>query len=67
MSKDIGRSIRVAMAKQDRTNIWLAKELDVSTARISQMKKLKKVDTDVEHVLLGVFNMGYDEFVALGE
>jgi len=64
---NVGKSIKIAIVRNDRSTKWLANQMDVSITRVNQMKSQTAVNTSTLERLASVFNMQVSEFVALGE
>lgn len=64
---NIGRSIKVALAKRDMKQIDLAKSMGCSVAYISKICRSKESGIGTIQKLADFFGMQVSEFIALGE
>lgn len=64
---NVGKSVRVAMAKRDIKPKELAERMSASRQYISQLMKADAVGTGTLNRLCEVFGMKASEFLALGE
>lgn len=64
---NIGKSVRVAMAKRDIKPKELAERMSASRQYIGQLMKAEAVGVGTLSKLCEVFGMKVSEFVALGE
>ena len=64
---NIGKSIKVALAQHDKDRKWLAGELDISQAHMSNLVNNKTRSANYLDKLAEAFNMPVSEFIALGE
>jgi len=64
---NIGRSIKIALAKSDRNCSWLAGELGVSKQQVSKWNNSVYVGGESIRKLASAFGMRVSTFIALGE
>ena len=64
---NIGKSVRVAMAKRDIKPKELAEKMGASRQYIGQLMKAEAVGAGTLNKLCEVFDMKTSEFIALGE
>ncbi len=64
---NIGKSIKIAVAKNDMKHSDLATKLGISSSYLSQMIKKTSCSESMLNRLSGVFSMKASEFNALGE
>lgn len=64
---NIGKSVRVAMAKRDIKPKELAEKMGASRQYIGQLMKAEAVGTGTLNKLCEVFDMKAGEFITLGE
>jgi len=64
---DLGKSLRIALAKDGTSQITLANDLDVTKQVISLWVRSGNITRDNIRVLAKYFNMKVSEFIALGE
>ena len=64
---NVGRSIKIALAKSDKNFTWLARELGVSKQQVSKWNNNCYVGSMTIARLASAFNMKASEFIALGE
>jgi plasmid maintenance system antidote protein VapI len=67
MTMHVGRSVKVALAKQDKTQQWLADKLGVSRTRTSTIANAEDAGSPLLRRLAAAFSMKVSEFIALGE
>lgn len=64
---NVGKSVKVAIAKSEKSVGWLATELGVGRVRASVIANSEKASQETIEKLASVFNMKVSEFIALGE
>lgn len=64
---DVGKSIRIALAKTNRSQKWLAEELGVTRQIIWVAKNNKSATGQRIEAYAAAFGMKASEFIALGE
>lgn len=64
---NVGKSIKVGMAKRDMKPLELAEKMEVSRQYVSQMMASKQTGIGTINKLADVFEMKVSEFLALGE
>ena len=64
---NIGKSLKVAMAINERNTKWVADELDASVSWVNMIKGQIGVNPRSLKRLADLFDMSVSEFVALGE
>jgi transcriptional regulator with XRE-family HTH domain len=64
---NIGRSVKVAMAKRDMKQVDLAREMGCSVAYISKICRDAESGIGTIQKLANFFGMQVSEFIALGE
>lgn len=65
---DISKSIRIALARDNRKQIWLAEQMDVSPAYAGRLVNgTASPGSRTIEKLAAVFGMPVSEFIALGE
>lgn len=64
---NIGKSIRVAMAINERNTKWVANGLDASVSWVNMIKNQTGVSQKTLEKLAKLFDMPVSEFIALGE
>lgn len=67
MTMHVGRSVKVALAKQNRSQQWLADKLGISRTRTSTIANSEDAGSPLLRRLADAFNMSVSEFIALGE
>lgn len=64
---NVGRSIKVALAKRDMSQRQLAERLKHSERWVNQLANSERANSQTIDMLAGAFDMKASEFVALGE
>lgn len=64
---NVGKSTKIALVKNDRSQGWLAEQLGVSRQRATAIANSETVGAKILERLAAVFNMSVSEFIALGE
>ena len=64
---DIGLALRVALARRNKTQAWLAEQLGTSEGYISNMKRGTMPSVERMQAVAGLLGFKLSEFVALGE
>ena len=64
---NIGKSVKVALAQQEKGVKWLANEAEVSRQSAWLYTTKRNPGSDVIEKLAGIFGMKESEFIALGE
>ncbi len=64
---NIGKSLKVAMAVNERDTKWVADELDASVSWVNMLKNQPGAQASTLEKLAVMFDMSVSEFVALGE
>lgn len=64
---DIGKSLKIALLKNNMEQADLANKIGIHQANISKIACGKNITTETLGRLAGAFNMKVSEFVALGE
>ena len=64
---NIKKSVKIALAKADKRQGWLAKELGMKDATLSSILHVNKPSSANINKLAGAFDMKVSEFIALGE
>ena len=65
---NVGQSIKIGLAERNRTQMWLADELGVSSALVSRMcKRRANVSGEMIEKIAHIMNLKSSEFIALGE
>jgi len=64
---NIGKSLRLAMEKNDKSREQLASEIDRSVSYVNQLRRAESMNLDTVTMLAVAFDMKVSEFVALGE
>ena len=64
---DIGKSIRIALAKANKRQQWLADEIGITRQMMCLAKQNKYATGQRIEALAKAFNMSASEFVKLGE
>lgn len=64
---NIKKSIKIALAKADKRQSWLANKLDMKEASLSSIIHVNKPSSANISRIAGAFDMRVSEFIALGE
>ena len=64
---NIGKSIKIALAQRELTQVWLANELNTSSQNITNYVSKPNLNGTTIDKLAKAFNMPSSEFIALGE
>lgn len=64
---NVGRSLRVALAKNDRRLNWVAEQLSISQTQVGRFANSKSATGTTIAKLSALFGMKASEFIALGE
>ena len=64
---NIKKSVKIALAKSDKRQGWLADKLDMKEASLSSIMHVNKPSSANINKLAGAFDMKVSEFIALGE
>lgn len=64
---NIKRSVKVMLAKNDKTQKWLAEKLEVSPSALSAMLKTNSPGSLSIESMASIFDMKVSDFIAAGE
>ena len=64
---NIGKSTKIALVKQEKSQGWLAEQLGVTRQRATAIANSKEAGASTLERLAKVFNMTVSEFIELGE
>lgn len=64
---NLSKSIKVSLAKNGKTQAWLAREVYVSDNAISKMCTTNKINSERLQEICKVLDLKVSEFIALGE
>lgn len=64
---NIGMSIKLALVKADKTQRWLAVQLDISSRQVNKLANKEKANAQTIEKMAAIFDMKASDFLALGE
>ena len=64
---NISKSVKIALAKNEKSMIWLAEQLGVTRQQASVLANKNGLNTKNIEKLAAAFDMKVSEFIALGE
>jgi len=64
---DIGKSMKVALAKAGKDRVWLSDQVDVSYIHVSRLANQKVATGKMITKMADAFDMSTSEFIKLGE
>jgi len=64
---NVGKSVKIALATQEKNQGWLADQLEVTKQQASNITNSPKASSQTIDKLSKVFRMSSSDFIALGE